>query len=333
MSRRFFKSLSFFIILFIFFTFSLGNSHETIKIKSKDIDITEDILAQMDVNETYASETDDMANEKLAVATQIKQNQVNQEWEQKKLEEAEQKRLTLENQIKAYLGKNINNVGLSYYDINSGRKIIINGDKVFIAASTSKVQMNMILADLYKNGQINPNESLRFTEDCYQEGTGILQDQDLSNPLALKLLTEYSIKYSDNIATNMIKQRIGYENMRDLIDAKLGHATDHSDNYTTANDETSLLIQLYNNSASDPYYDQLIQIMKNTVFHDRLDYYLPHDIVAHKIGNLYANAHDIGIIYTNSPYIISIYTDNLSNPSEVIADISKMIYEYQNTLQ
>lgn len=237
----------------------------------------------------------------------------------------------LEDQIKAYLGNNLNNVGLSYYDINSEQKIEINGDKTFLAASTVKVQMNMVLGDMIQNGTVDGNESLTFTQDCYEGGTGILQGQDLSKSLPLSVLANDSIIYSDNIATNMIIKRIDYDNMRNLIDAKLGHATDHSDNLVNASDETALLKQLYLNSENNPSYTKLIENMKNTDFHDRLDLYLPHNLVAHKIGNYGDYVNDVGIIYTQNPYILSIYTNGVGNANEIIAHISKMIYDFQNS--
>lgn len=258
---------------------------------------------------------------------------VNQKEKAEKIIQIKNMKAELESQIKVYLGKNINNIGLSYYDVNSGDEIIINGDKVFIAASTIKVQMNMVLGDLIQSGMINENEYLRYTEDSFEAGTGILQAQDLSKPISLSLLSDYSIIHSDNIATNMILKRINYYKMRELIDAKLGHATDNSDNYITAKDETILLEILFNNPNSNPIYSKIIENMKKTDFHDRLDLYLPHSIVAHKIGNYGNYVNDVGIIYTKNPYILSIYTNGIKNANEVIAHISKMIYEYQNLKQ
>lgn len=45
-------------------------------------------------------------------------------------------------------------------------------------------------------------------------------------------------------------------------------------------------------------------------------------------GGDYVN--DACIVYTDKPYVISIYTKGISNDNEVIAHISKMIYNYQN---
>jgi len=275
-------------------------------------------------------------NVQAASLTKLEKGKIKQEKLIKILKQQKEEKLDkLENQIKVYLGSNINNIGLSYYDINSGRKMIINGSNTFLAGSTIKVQMNMVLADLFKNGQASVNEKLQYTPDCYETGTGILQGTDfaeLQNPLPIMLLSKYSIIHSDNIATNMIIKSIGYEKLRDDIDIKLGHVTNHSGNYITANDETKLLKILYENPTKNPYYPIIIKNMKNTDFHDRIDLYIPRDIVAHKIGDYDSYVNDVGIIYTKQPFILSVYTNEVVNANQVIAHVSKMIYDYQNTL-
>lgn len=264
-----------------------------------------------------------LAGDEKGIVIQSKTNSTQQVFD-------EQKRVELENKIKDYLGKNISKVGLSYYDIDNNKEIVINEDKQFLAASTVKVQMNMVLFDMIQSGQVGKYETLKYNSDFYEGGTGILQGQDLSKPLSIKLLSDYSIIYSDNIATNMIMHRMGYNYMRDLIDKKLEHATDHSGNYITASDETKLLKLLYYNHDNNPLYSQLIETMRKTVFHDRIDSYIPHDTVAHKIGNYGSYVNDVGIIFAKHPYILSIYTNNLANANEIIAHISKLIYDYQN---
>lgn len=238
---------------------------------------------------------------------------------------------SLEKNIKSYLGKNISKVGLCYQDLNSDNKIVINGDKKFIAASTVKVQINMILCDMFVKGAISPKEKLTYTKDCYEGGTGTLQySKKLNSPIPIGTLSDYSIVYSDNIATRMILKRLGGRNrVRSLIDKKLGHSTDHSRNYITPKEEAVLLKLLYENPDHNPYYNKLINTMKRTVFHDRLDKYIPKEISAHKIGNYKGYTNDVGIIEAEKPYIICIYTENLANANEIIAHISKMVYDYQ----
>jgi beta-lactamase class A len=245
----------------------------------------------------------------------------------KQVKQAESENNKLQTKIKEYLGDNISKVGISYYDITSNQYININSDKVFLAGSTVKVQLNMVLSDMLKSGQASQSEVLNYKDSEYEEGTGILQGTDMSKGYVITTLSDYSIIHSDNIATNMILERIGYENFRSEVDKKLNKITDHSQNYITAEDETILLKQLYTNKDNNSYYSHIIDIMKQTDFHDRLDKYLDKNIVAHKIGDYSDYVNDIGIVYTDRPYIISIYTEGLPNANEVIAQISKIIYD------
>lgn len=67
--------------------------------------------------------------------------------------------------------------------------------------------------------------------------------------------------------------------------------------------------------------------LTETEFCDRLDKYIPSNIVAHKVGTMDNNIHDVGIILGKEPYIIEIYTKDLQDAEEKIAQISKAIYE------
>lgn len=229
--------------------------------------------------------------------------------------------------IDSTIGINKNNVAIAYYDINTGDSIKINENISFLAASTVKVPINMLLYDMVYKGEINENEKLTYTDGDYEEGAGILQGQDLSQPLSIIDLSRYSIIYSDNIAINMIIDRVGIENRFAYLESILNHNVDHNENYTTADDSLKILKRLYENPDNNPYYENLINLIKNTVYHDRIDKLIPQQIVAHKIGDYNEYVNDIGIVYTKNPYIIVILTKNIPNANELIGQISKIIYD------
>lgn len=81
---------------------------------------------------------------------------------------------------------------------------------------------------------------------------------------------------------------------------------------------------MYNREISG--FNHLIDTMKITIFHERLDKYIPNNLVAHKIGSIDSYVHDIGFVFTDEPYIISIYTEGVYNAEETIASMSKVIY-------
>lgn len=247
--------------------------------------------------------------------------------EQRKKEETELQSLT--EQIRNYLGKNIDNVGLAYYDLNSGNTLSINGDKIFTAASTVKVPLAMLVYDQIAQGTLKENEALPYNEEFYEGGTGILQNQDLSKPIPLPTLVEYAIRYSDNIATNMLIGKLGYENFKRGVDQMSGIVTSHEGNYITANGALNILKRLYTESLTNTYYQKIISWMKTTIFHDKMDRDIDQRLVAHKIGLYGSYVSDIGIVYTPDPYVLAIYTHGLDDPNTVIANVSKIIFNHE----
>lgn len=251
--------------------------------------------------------------------------------EEKKL--AQQKRFQqtqddISNYINSYLGST-SNIGFSFYNTVTGESFNINGDKVFTGASTIKVPLNVLICDRVQKGELSFDNVLTYTRDAYEEGTGIIQGQPVGSKYSIKDLSKLSITHSDNIATNMLIGTFGtYSNFRNQIDSIVGQ-TDHSGNYISPNQMMAMLKRLYTNPDNNPYYATLIDNMKNTIFHDRMDKYIPQEIVAHKIGNYGAYVNDVGIIYTKEPILVSFYTENLSQDkaNEIIAQCSKILYD------
>jgi beta-lactamase class A len=239
----------------------------------------------------------------------------------------------LQSKLKEYIGSDESRIGLVFCDLTTNSSIEINPDMKFAAASTVKVPMNIVLLDLAQDGTIDFDGSMQYTSDDYEGGTGILQGKDKSDPIPLRTLSEYSIVYSDNIATQMIIRKIGRELMYDKFSAMAGQDVERTGNLTRASYNAAYLKRLYANPDNNPYYDFLIANMKKTIFHDRIDKYIPQDITAHKIGNYSSYVNDIAIVYTKRPYILVVYTNGVSNAAEKIAQISKMIYEYQSVLE
>ena len=237
----------------------------------------------------------------------------------------------LETAISSKISEYGDSIGLTFYDIKTKRTISFNGDKTFIAASTSKVPLNMLLLNKVASGKIKKDTTVKYTDEDYEGGAGILQSKDLSSPIDIFTLSKYSIIYSDNIATKMISNLMGG---KDIVykqyDDILGYEANHTDNAITANDAAQYLKVLYFNKDDNPYYDTLLDNMKNTVYHDRIDKYIDQSLVAHKIGDYETYVNDIAIVYANAPYILTIYTNNVVDAKEIIAETSQIIFDYQN---
>lgn len=236
--------------------------------------------------------------------------------------------------ITSILGSNINNVGIAFYDIKSGSGFDINGDKVFTAASTVKVPVAMATAELIKKGNLSLTSKILFKSSDYEEGAGVLAGSNkLNEPISIDTLIKYSLIYSDNIAVNMLLRTITNNERYNFIEKVVGHPVDRKANLTTAKDSMLILKKLYENKENNSTYELIINHMKNTIYHDRIDKYIPSEIVAHKIGDYGGYANDIAIVYDSKPYIITVFTKSLNeNAYEIIAKVSKYIYNNRGSI-
>lgn len=228
--------------------------------------------------------------------------------------------------IESYLGDYKPYTSFIYYNLITGEQISFNEDIYMDAASLYKVGLSIVAYDMVNNGQVTLDDLIYYSPTQFQGGTGILQYDTSFGSLPLRTLLEYTIKYSDNIAATMVYSYLGgWSNYRWKLFNLLNIDYGNYDNTTSARAEFETLKYLYDNREK---YSLLIDDLKNTDFHDRLDKYLPQDKVAHKIGSDEGYTHDIGIVFTDEPYIIIMMTDNVYNGPDKIADISKAVYLY-----
>ncbi|MEQ8199258.1 MAG: serine hydrolase, partial [Clostridiaceae bacterium] len=130
--------------------------------------------------------------------------------------------------------------------------------------------------------------------------------------------------------TNMVSGYLGGAN---YVRAKVSSITgvtgiDTTRNVITPEEEFLLLRRIYDNR-DNTYYSHLISVMEQTIFHDRIDKYIPQEITAHKIGDYGSYTNDVGIIFTDKPYIFVMYTNGVSDADELIAGLSNLIYNEQ----
>lgn len=226
----------------------------------------------------------------------------------------------LQNEIDEIVTRNIegyeDNVSVYYYNFDTNEEYTYNANKYYLAASTTKVPLSMLVFDDVYNGKYSLDTEIEYIDEDYEEGTGVLYYQDYIEPLTVEEAAYLSIVYSDNVAKNMLK-RIGSKSYYEYICSIVGENQEQEGNHYTAKELGEVLKKLYYNEEENPYYDKIIEYMKETVFHTRLDKYLPYDKVAHKIGSYYRYYHDMGIIYGKENYALVVLTKDIGELQEV----------------
>jgi beta-lactamase class A len=229
--------------------------------------------------------------------------------------ENEETSYRIDKKISEIAGIYKDNISIYYKNLDTEEEYLLNPDRYYIAASTTKVPLCMMILDQVFEGALNLEDEIYYEEEDDEDGSGVLYYlEDVTN-VTIGEAVRLSIIESDNVAKNMLR-RISEISITDYLIDITGDESIPYENYITARQLYMVLDRLYENPNNNPYYELLIDYMTKTVFHDRLDKYIPHDIVAHKIGDYYRYYHDCGIIYGKDDYIIVILTRDIGNLSD-----------------
>ncbi|SFR00434.1 serine hydrolase [Desulfoscipio geothermicus] len=242
----------------------------------------------------------------------------------------------LQEQVVAYLARQPGTYGLYFIDLNSGREFGYNALTPFHAASTFKLAMNLYLYREVSRGNLDIEEKLTFLNRHREGGTGILQNNSPGEAYSIAQLAGYSIIYSDNVATNILLDRLDKNNVKDFMRSLGGQVVDDERNITCPYDLALYMHEILTFSRQ-PEGKLLLNNLFRTELKDRIPAPLPREIkVANKIGtwpptNSY---HDVAYIaHPRRPYILVITskdTPGYGATLPVIHHISEMVYEYQN---
>lgn len=227
---------------------------------------------------------------------------------------------------------------------NPHRMISYNADYVHKSASMIKV---LILAYLCDNN-FDFNEKISINSVERVEGGGALQEMDQDIELSLQALASLMIVLSDNLATNLLINKLGMNNIqiyannlglkktklqRYMMDFKA--AQDGHENFMSVNDYHHLLLHIYKHRQNDRF-KIAWDILGRQQFRDRIPYYWSEDIIFHhKTGMLDFVEHDGGIIEANfGNYTIIIFTSDLKSNvigGRHIGILGEYIYNYLQT--
>jgi beta-lactamase class A len=176
-------------------------------------------------------------------------------------------------------------------------------------------------------------------------GSGILKYKPSGKKITVDTLIELMITRSDNTATNMLTELLGFNyfnrtfkkfglkvtNLRrkilDLKAAKRG-----IDNYTTPYEMAFLLEEIYKKRLiSRDVCEYMLSILKRQKISDRIPRYLPNYLqIAHKTGLLKRVCHDAGIVFSDKgDILICILTSDISTrlAKKLIGAIAYKVYE------
>ncbi|HEX6322470.1 MAG TPA: serine hydrolase [Vicinamibacterales bacterium] len=239
--------------------------------------------------------------------------------------------------------------------------ILIDVDKTFHAASTMKVpvmieafrQAEAEAGGIALDAPVPVTNTFKSIVDGSPYELSATEDSDgevykaIGKTMTLRELVTASIIVSSNLATNILIETLGAENVRKTVAALGGEgmvvlrgvedqkAFDKGlSNTTTARALMVLLEKIARGEAVSRAASRgMADILRMQVFDDAIPAGLPEGVpVGHKTGSITRINHDAAIVYAERPYVLVILTrgiDDHAKSSALMAEISRVIYAAQ----
>ncbi len=236
-------------------------------------------------------------------------------------------------------------VGIAFKDLKTGESFFYNEYEIFPTASAIKIEILIHLMKEYLNGRLNIYENIPV--NLKVGGSGILQFLDQNNlMLSYYNLAVLMIQQSDNIATNILIEKLGMKDINQTINllglkqTKLQRVMmdfearkSGKENLSSPKDKLKLLEMIHRKEIfPDTINSEVIRILSIPKSTPLLSEIKDEVTLASKGGKLDDVRCEMGIFYCdNFNYILVVMTKDLSNSNigeELIKNISKVFYFY-----
>lgn len=272
------------------------------------------------------------------------------------LVEASDRAKTLEKAVSELISQQPGNWRVFIKDLKSKEAVEI---KSGIAGTSASVIKIWIAAEAYRqaqNGAFSFQDKVVLDDSNKAGGSGVLRNRPNGTEITYAEALELMMVVSDNTATNLLIEKLGWENLNNLMKDLGCNKTSIGGmmfppkpnppggyppgfrNRTTARDLGIVLEKLYNGQVVSRQADtELLSIMKKSK-RERIARLIPNDVsVARKGGSLTKTKvlHDAGIIYgKNTDIVVAVMSFSNDKPTtmkqaeSVVAQIGKLAYDH-----
>jgi len=264
---------------------------------------------------------------------------------------------TAESAISARIAKSGADVAVYFRTLDGKAQWSVRADDVFHAASTMKIPVMIELFHQVQEGKVKLTDTLLIKNEFHSIVDGspyMLNGSDDSEgelykgegqKRTLRELCELMITVSSNLATNLLIEKLGVENIRaevhmlgaDGMNVKRGVEDGKAfekglNNTTTARGLGILLQAIAEGKAVDAASsNEMVAILQWQKFNEGIPAGLPKGIpVAHKTGEITKIHHDAAIVFAKRPFILVILVRGLAeklDSAALMAGISKSLYQ------
>ena len=223
---------------------------------------------------------------------------------------------------------------------NKHTSFYLNESEVFVSASMIKLLILCQFIDQIDNNNISLEFNYTYKEEDKVGGAGVIQSMPFGTNFTYDTLARYMIKYSDNIATNVLIDILGMDNINKkskelglkVTELNRKMMTEGEENYMSAEDiEVIFKGILYKKIGSEAMCERGIEYLLENDDNDAIARGLPNGTAfAHKTGSLTRIRHDGGIVFIENKYIIIILTKGFqieSDADHLMGNISSIVYD------
>jgi beta-lactamase class A len=260
-------------------------------------------------------------------------------------------------QIESRIAASHADVAIAFSTLDGNSQYFFHADDTFHAASTMKIPVMIELFHQVKEGKLRLTDTIPIRNEFHSIVDGSTYKLDPTDDSETDLyraeiqtrtlseICELMITVSSNLATNLMIEKLGVENIRaevKSLDAPGMHvlrgvedqkAFDKGlNNTTTARGLQILLSAIADGKAVDANSShQMIEILERQKFNEGIPAGLPSGTkVAHKTGELTKLHHDAAIVYARRPFVLVILVrgmPDIKDSAAVMADIAHILYQ------
>jgi beta-lactamase class A len=248
-------------------------------------------------------------------------------------------------------------VGVAFRTLDGKTEWFFDADEAFHAASTMKVPVLIELFQQVREGKLKLDDPLPIRNEFHSLADGSVYTLDAADDSEAELykavgktrtlreLSELMITVSSNLATNLLIEKLGVENIRATVRSL--HADGMNvlrgvedgkafakglNNTTTARGLQQLMDAIAHGEAVDRESSkQMVEILERQTLNEGIPAGLPHGTrVAHKTGQITKIHNDAAIVFAPKPFVLVILIRGIADQKEsaaLMADITRQIYQ------